>query len=98
MTDDLLGGRRWRVVCGDVMGVLGGMSDNSVHWPQEGRTSRYKGVFWYARDKRWAAKIKVTGKQIHLGYFDDEEEAAQTYNEAALEHFGEYARLNEIRL
>lgn len=31
MTDDLLGGRRWRVFCGDVPEVLGGMADNSVH-------------------------------------------------------------------
>jgi hypothetical protein len=48
-----------------------------------GGTSVYKGVRWHSRDKKWIAQITVNGKQTHLGRFDDEEEAARKYNEAA---------------
>ncbi len=62
--------------------------------PRTGCTSQYKGVAW--QDTKWRSKIKLNGKQIHLGYFDDEKEAARTYNKAALTYFGEFAQLNEI--
>ena len=29
-----------------------------------------------------------------MGYFDDEKEAAKAYNEAAVEHFEEFTKLN----
>ena len=57
-------------------------------------TSKYKGVCWDKRDKKWKAAIKVNGKVKNLGYFADEEEAALTYNKVATEHFGEFAHLN----
>lgn len=40
-------------------------------------TSGHKGVGWIKRDKMWEAKIRVNGKIIFLGYFDDKEVAAQ---------------------
>lgn len=55
-------------------------------------TSKYKGVSW-SRGK-WQATIKVNNKAKFLGYFTDEKEAAAAYNEAALEYFGGFARLN----
>jgi len=59
-----------------------------------GCTSEFKGVSW--RDKKWRAKIYVHSKQHHLGMFTDEEEAARSYNDAATELFGEFARLNVL--
>ena len=69
---------------------------------QKGGTSKYKGVrflkrpegCWLARP--WLASIFVKGRSITLGYFATEEEAAQQYNEAAREHYGEFAWLNKI--
>lgn len=55
--------------------------------------SGYKGVAVYKNGK-WSAQITVNYRKIHLGIFEDAEEAAMVYNNAATEHFGEYARLN----
>jgi hypothetical protein len=59
-------------------------------------SSQYKGVYWKKADRRWAAQIGLGGARIALGLFRSEEAAAAAYNEAATEHYGEYARLNEI--
>ncbi|MBS4195368.1 HNH endonuclease [Lederbergia citri] len=61
-------------------------------------TSGYKGVV-YVEDcnEKWEARIHKDGKKIILGRFETPEEAACAYNEKALELFGEYARLNEIK-
>ena len=57
---------------------------------------RFKGVNWHRRVSKWQTSIRVDGKLRHLGYFIDEIEAAKMYNKAALQYFGEYARLNEV--
>lgn len=60
------------------------------------KTSVFKGVCWKKSHKSWQVAIRVNKKLIHLGYFKDEVEAARAYNEAAKNHFGEYARPNQI--
>lgn len=49
-----------------------------------------KGAYW--SQNRWASYISVHGKQLYLGRFWTEIEAAQAYKNAAREHFGEFAR------
>lgn len=44
--------------------------------------SIWRGVCWETRKKRWRAMIRVNGKQRHLGYFEDEEKAAEAYQSA----------------
>ncbi len=61
---------------------------------REGGTSRFKGVTWAKRDKKWAARICFEYKRISLGHFADEVEAAKAYDEAAKKYFGEFAYLN----
>ena len=64
---------------------------------QRGRsntTSKYKGVYWKKDVERWAAQIRKSGKQKHLGYFVDEKDAAQRYDQEARIVFGEFAWLN----
>ena len=51
----------------------------------------YKGVGWHKSAGRYRAVIKVDGKQIHLGHFDDPAVAAEAYKVAARKHFGEFA-------
>lgn len=41
---------------------------------------------------RCRARIRVHGKLIHLGYFDDPATASAAYMAAAEKHFGEFAR------
>lgn len=57
-------------------------------------TSLFKGVSWNSRARKWIAQIQPNGKKIMLGKFLVEEEAAHVYDEAAKEHFGEFAVLN----
>ena len=57
-------------------------------------SSKYKGVYWDKRDKKWRVQIMSNGKRKSLGYFDSEIESAKTYDRAALEVHGEFAKLN----
>lgn len=50
------------------------------------------GVSWKKDKKRWKAYITVNGKQIHLGYFREIEEAIKARKEAEKEYFGEFAK------
>jgi len=70
-------------------------SQNSMNKQKQlNSTSKYKGVCWHSRDRRWQARITLDNKTRSLGYFSTEEEAAQAYNLAASNLFGEYAKLN----
>jgi len=57
-------------------------------------TSRFKGVFWVERLKKWRVQIMSGGTKYSLGCFELEEDAARVYDEAARNLFGEFACLN----
>lgn len=59
-------------------------------------SSGFKGVSFHKGSKRFIARICVNGSIINLGSFLDAREAAMSYNKAASEIFGEFARLNEF--
>jgi len=71
-------------------------AQNCNPYKRNKQSSSYKGVSWHKRQKKWLANITVNSKRMHLGSFDTEADAAKKYNEAALEFFGEFARLNEL--
>ena len=56
--------------------------------------SGYKGVSLRKDTGKYRAKIKATGRIMRLGNYDTPEAAARAYDAAALEHIGEFARLN----
>jgi len=68
--------------------------ENQMNRRKARGSSRYKGVYWCDRDKRWMAKIFYK-KAIYIGSFKSETEAAKAYNQAALKHFGEFANINK---
>lgn len=58
------------------------------------KTSRYRGVCWDKRDQRWVAQISPNRRNIHLGRFESEEEAARVVAAARAKYF---SHVNEER-
>jgi len=58
-------------------------------------TSGYKGV--YCLYGKWRARVgDGKGGRRSLGLFTNKDDAARAYNKAALEQWGEFARVNDI--
>jgi hypothetical protein len=57
-------------------------------------TSRFKGVYWSNAARKWVARITVNRIGRHLGVFADEAAAAHAYDKAAVEAWGQFARIN----
>lgn len=66
---------------------------------QAQNTQQRKGDYLVGVDKptnRFRSRIMVNRKNIHLGMFNSEVEAAKAYNIAALLYFGENAKINNV--
>lgn len=46
--------------------------------------SRYKGITYSTRDKKWVARITHDGKEQSVGRFNSEEEALKMYDKMAV--------------
>ena len=66
---------------------------------QRGRyTSNYKCVYWDKQHRSWRVSIKTNYKQIHVGRFPTEKEAALAYNEAVVElRPKNFIQLNDVK-
>lgn len=51
---------------------------NCSHLVKKG-TSQYTGVCWSKHNKSWSVEIQIKGKKNHLGYFKDELDAHNAY-------------------
>lgn len=64
----------------------------SIMWlsrpPRPGSSSRYKGVYWDTRKRRWRVVVRWQGVRHELGLFKDDVEAARAYDTALLEIVG----------
>jgi hypothetical protein len=69
-------------------------SDNLKNRKPRG-TSKYMGVSRHL-GKYWLAKININGIQIHLGSFQNEDDAAVAYNIAAIKTGNGFYRLNNV--
>lgn len=67
-------------------------SQNNCNAFRPGKLSQFKGV--RPSGAKWNARIKIDGKQVSLGSFCTEEEAARAYDAKAKELHGEFAYLN----
>lgn len=61
---------------------------------EEGKTSKYKGVCWSKDKQKW--RITIACK--HIGYSDNEDDAAKIYNEYIINNWGKFANPNIIKL
>jgi AP2 domain len=75
----------------DATGTLNAANQHKRSRPT---SSRYKGVTWDKRDRKWRAQIKDGPRYRSIGYFRNEEDAARAYDAAALAAWGEFAFLN----
>ena len=86
---------------------MGNKHDGSIHFAIKshqkpgrihGKTSRFHGVDYCKRTRKWRARIKVFGEPTprNLGYFEVEEDAAEAFNIAAQEAYGEHAHVNDL--
>lgn len=60
-------------------------------------TSKYKGVSYVKKGKKWRAQIEVDHQCINLGIFKNEVAAALAYNDAAKKYFGNLAYQNQVK-
>lgn len=55
---------------------------NQQNRKYQNSSSRYPGVCWYKRDRKWQAEIRVDNKYKYLGRFATELEAFNAYKQA----------------
>lgn len=53
---------------------------------QKSSKSGIRGVFWNKRMERWQAQIRINGKRIHIGTFNDISEAERAVKEEKAKH------------
>lgn len=58
------------------------------------KTSKYKGVSWDKKNKKWVVYSSIGGKTLNLGRYKTENEAAKSFNEFTSNMYGEHASLN----
>lgn len=66
---------------------------NKLKYNYSNQTSKFKGVT-KRKDKVFDSRISIRRKTIHLGRFENEEDAARAYDKKASELFGEFAVTN----
>jgi len=57
-------------------------------------TTGFKGVAYHKLQGKYTARVQKDGVRFNLGVFINPKDAALAYDKAALEMFGEFARLN----
>lgn len=69
-------------------------NQRNCHRRKANPTSRFLGVYWAARDKRWAARIQVNRRGVNLGYYTTEFDAVLAREEYIVAHPELMARSN----
>lgn len=82
--DHINGNRRDNRICNLRDASIGENNQNSFV-SNSGSTSAFRGVSWFKTRSKWRATININHKQIHLGYFDSQEDANSAYLKAKSE-------------
>jgi hypothetical protein len=61
-------------------------------------SSKYKGVSFNNNKKKYISQLTYNRKRVIIGQFNNEKDAAIAYNNAAVKHFGEFAKLNKVEV
>ena len=70
-------------------------SQNMANSPSHrGGSSRFKGVCWHKRQSKWQARCSVDGREVYLGYFTAETDAARAYDHFAAVQWPGFCWLN----
>lgn len=69
----------------------------SIHSSKIKYVNKKKEIIFYNSKTKFIVHIKINGKYKHLGLFENEIEAALTYNKYALYYHGEFANINKIK-
>jgi hypothetical protein len=57
-------------------------------------SSKYRGVWFNKKKKRWRAVITINNRKKQIGNFRNELDAAKAYDRAAKEYHGQFAIIN----
>ena len=60
----------------------------------ENCTSKYIGVCYHIKNKKWQADIKINGEKKYIGLFNTEEEAAKARDEYTKKYFPNFGKIN----
>jgi hypothetical protein len=60
--------------------------------------NKYKGVRYQADHKKYRVIVVHNGKEIHCGYFSNQDEAAVVYNKMASKLFNENININKVEV
>jgi len=79
---------------------LATLADNArnARYPKINTSSKYRGVWYNPKKKRWRATIGINNKRKQVGYFRNEINAARAYDEAAKKYYRDFAVLNFPKL
>ena len=71
--------------------------NNTNSAKRKNKTSKFKGVCFCKRSKKWKSRIQTVNGNINLGDFKNEKLAAKAYDAAAEKYFGKFARHNGVK-
>lgn len=63
---------------------------------RKNNSSGVKGVTFNSAANKWVGRIRVDGKRIHVGCFDDIEEAKIAMEDARIKYHGEFSSMGNI--
>ncbi len=68
-------------------------SENLRNCKKREGSSKYKGIYWNSKERKWVAQIRIDGKNKRIGTSSDELVAYEIWCKYAKEHYGDFARL-----